>query len=219
MERKLLERMVGAAALVLALVILVPALLDGNGSSRGGSEPSSGPEEAPMRTVTLEARGLNAARASPAPAARPEPAVSTAPAVVAPSSPAPPPAVAPAPAPSAPAPAAASAPPAAVAAPAPRPAAPAAAPKVTAEARHAERPPVAGSGWAVQLGVFGQRDNADRLVRDLRSRGFEAFVSPVSRPGNTLYRVRVGPEHDRDAAEQLARRLAAAGHRGPVVSM
>jgi cell division septation protein DedD len=172
-----------------------------------------------MRTVTLEARGLSATRPPPASATRPDPAIATAPAVGALARPVPPPAATSAPAPSDPAPVAAVAPPATAAPPAPRTAAPAAVPKVNPEVRHTERTPPPGSGWAVQLGVFGQRDNADRLVRDLRSRGFEAFVSPVSRPGSTLYRVRVGPEHDRDAAEQLARRLAAAGHRGPVVSM
>ena len=85
--------------------------------------------------------------------------------------------------------------------------------------RPAPTQPVAGSGWVVQLGSFGQRDNAERLARDLKTRGFAAFVSPLSHSGRTLYRVRVGPEGERGGAEDLAKRLAAAGHVGPVVPL
>jgi DedD protein len=71
----------------------------------------------------------------------------------------------------------------------------------------------------VQLGSFGQRENAERLARELKSQGFAAFVSPLTHTGRTLYRVRVGPEEQRGAAEELARRLTSAGHAGSIVPM
>jgi DedD protein len=70
-------------------------------------------------------------------------------------------------------------------------------------------PAVAAGDWVVQVGAFGSADSARKLAQELTSAGFRAFVSPVARSGKTLHRVRVGPEADRSAAEQLARRLAA----------
>jgi DedD protein len=81
----------------------------------------------------------------------------------------------------------------------------------------ASRPPAAASGFAVQVGSFGSRANADRLARTLRGDGFAAFVTP-SAGDRRLYRVRVGPVTGRAEAEQLAVRLAAARRPGQVVS-
>jgi cell division septation protein DedD len=46
--------------------------------------------------------------------------------------------------------------------------------------------------FVVQLGSFGSRDNAERLVRDMTAKGFTAFVAPITSNGRELYRVRVG---------------------------
>jgi DedD protein len=70
----------------------------------------------------------------------------------------------------------------------------------------------------VQVGTFGQKANADRLVASLRNRGFEAFVSATERAGKPLYRVRVGPAGSRDAATATAGRLSQAGQSGQIVS-
>ena len=70
----------------------------------------------------------------------------------------------------------------------------------------------------VQVGTFGQKANAERLVKDLRAKGFDAFVSELERSGKLLYRVRVGPAGTREAAADLARRLAAAGQAGQLVA-
>jgi cell division septation protein DedD len=83
-----------------------------------------------------------------------------------------------------------------------------------------EPPPAAsasGGGWAVQVGAFGSPDTARKLVGDLNGAGYRAFVSPVNRGGRTLYRVRVGPQGDRAAAEQLVPRLKARGLPATVV--
>ena len=77
--------------------------------------------------------------------------------------------------------------------------------------------PASRGSFAVQLGTFGSRDNADRLVRDMTSKGFTAFVAPFTKEGHELYRVRVGPARDRAAAEALAGQLRRIGQSGSIV--
>ena len=71
--------------------------------------------------------------------------------------------------------------------------------------------------FVVQLGTFGSRANADRLARDMKAKGFAAFVVPVASGGRELFRVRVGPTRDRAAAESLAAELKRAGQSGAIV--
>ncbi|MBT8077120.1 MAG: SPOR domain-containing protein [Gammaproteobacteria bacterium] len=71
--------------------------------------------------------------------------------------------------------------------------------------------------WAVQLGSFGNKQNADRLAANLRKSGYAAFLSKLESAGSSLHRVRVGPQKNRADAEAVAARLAAAGHKGQVV--
>jgi DedD protein len=75
----------------------------------------------------------------------------------------------------------------------------------------------ARGGWAVQLGSFASRDNAQRLVRELKGKGYAAFVLGGGGKSGKLYRVRVGPEADREAAVALGAKLRAAGKAGAVV--
>jgi DedD protein len=95
------------------------------------------------------------------------------------------------------------APPVASAVPAPAPAATAAA-------------AATATGWIVQLGSFASRENAAKLVKELRRKGYSAFVAEFRGSTKTLYRVRVGPEHERARADALASRLAREGHPGSV---
>jgi DedD protein len=67
---------------------------------------------------------------------------------------------------------------------------------------------VAIEAWAVQVGSFASRDNADRLAERLVGSGFSAFIVQLEEGDRRLYRVRVGPEQDRRRAEVLAERLA-----------
>ena len=71
--------------------------------------------------------------------------------------------------------------------------------------------------WAVQLGSFSNKENAERLAADLRDQGFAAFLSEVYNSGTALQRVRIGPQKDRASAEAIATQLARAGHEGRVV--
>jgi DedD protein len=74
-----------------------------------------------------------------------------------------------------------------------------------------------GGRFAVQLGSFRDRANADRLVRDMKAKGFSAFIAPITSGGRELYRVRVGPSRDRPAAEALAADLRKIGQTGSIV--
>jgi DedD protein len=76
-------------------------------------------------------------------------------------------------------------------------------------------PPPAAGGWVVQLGSFASEANADRLAQQVKGQGFPVSVSQ-SASGRHLYRVRVGPVHERTAALQLAQKLSADGHSGTV---
>ena len=68
--------------------------------------------------------------------------------------------------------------------------------------------------WAVQLGSFSSKDNAERLADQLRRQGYAAFVSQVATPSGTMHRVRIGPQKDRQSAVEMAARLDRAGHQG-----
>ncbi|GAA4084120.1 SPOR domain-containing protein [Zhongshania borealis] len=47
--------------------------------------------------------------------------------------------------------------------------------------------------WVVQVGVFGNGDNAAALKKSLQSAGYKSFIDPVQRDGKRLHRVLVGP--------------------------
>ena len=68
-----------------------------------------------------------------------------------------------------------------------------------------------GRGYAVQIGAFGSRENADKLAARAAALGFGAAVSSESRNGGTLYLVRVsgltGADAARTAADALTRTL------------
>jgi DedD protein len=63
--------------------------------------------------------------------------------------------------------------------------------------------------WVVQVGSFSNSKAADALVADLRLGGMTAFSEKVSSAGGTTYKVRIGPELDRDKAVELARKVKA----------
>lgn len=65
--------------------------------------------------------------------------------------------------------------------------------------------------WVVQVGSFGARANAERLMQSLVDEGFPAFVSEVTADGRTMHRVRVGPQKDRSASNEMVERLKSAG--------
>lgn len=68
--------------------------------------------------------------------------------------------------------------------------------------------PVAGAGWAVQLGAFATIDEANRLRDKARAASFPAFVDKVTREGKPLWRVRIGPQASRGSAEAALARIS-----------
>ena len=74
-------------------------------------------------------------------------------------------------------------------------------------------PPPAGS-WAVQVGSFSSRANADRLSEWCREQGYGAKVLAGQDGGRTLYRVRVGPYVSRGDARSAVAELALLGRSG-----
>ena len=201
------ERLTGAIILVGLIVVLVPELLSGpiRPAARAHG-PGSSAEEPPLRSYTIsladEAHG-GSGTAQPQPAGAPSPLAPAAaePAAAQPATP------------SAPAPQPVAVPPAKTAA-VPSEHKPPASPPPTA-ATTAAAPSAAG--WVVQLGSFANRSNADRLAQQVRSLGYPVSVSRGT-TGRRLYHVQVGPTPERTAAEQMAAKLAAQGHKGAVMA-
>jgi len=194
MEQSLKARLIGAVVLVALAVLLIPELLSGRKAAEPVAEESAGSRG--TRTFTIEL-GQPPGQAARSPATSPSPAPSPTPAITAPAKAEDEPA--------AESPVEPQVETVAEQPPAPAPATPRAEPK---PAPVSSSP---GGGWAVQVGAFGSVDTARRMAQDLSGAGYRAFVSPVKRDGKTLYRVRVGPEGNRAAAEQLVPRLKARG--------
>lgn len=69
------------------------------------------------------------------------------------------------------------------------------------DATEATLPADRAGGWAVQLGAFGSRADADKLRDRAVAAGFPAFVDQVNADGKFLWRVRVGPHAERALAD------------------
>ncbi|TFG86949.1 MAG: SPOR domain-containing protein [Chromatiales bacterium] len=191
MDRQLAQRMVGAACLLAVLVLVVPAILDGNPDSDAIITRPAVDDSLDLRTHTIRLDGEE--REPPVPTRLqaspvPEPALTKVP----------------------PKPVATTPPvvPETVREPVRDLSREPVAPAETAPTR------VNGGDWIVQLGSFSQRANADRLAADLKRKGFSVFIQSGGGTSGNFFRVRAGPVADRPAAEALARRLTAAGFKG-----
>ncbi len=72
--------------------------------------------------------------------------------------------------------------------------------------------------WSVQLGSFSSKANADKLVHQLKARGFSVYVIASGSGSSSRFKVRMGPWADRAAAEREVDKLKAAGHAATVVA-
>lgn len=80
-------------------------------------------------------------------------------------------------------------------------------------------PPISATrAWAVQLGSFESRDNAENLQRKLRTQGFQVYTSVGGSGPAPRYRVRIGPLSDRESAERTAAKLKALKYAPSIVS-
>lgn len=191
MDRSLKERVVGASVLVALAVWLIPWVLDGpvpDTESVAAQSPSA-ERPAPLRTQTIR---LDNRQNSSAQSGTPD-------------------------IPGTPAPqdsdevarvsieASAGAQPEAPAAPVPM--------RTTAEVEVEAVP-----GWLVQVGSFGDEENARQVAGRLVEAGFTARLYPHTSGGNLMYRVRVGPEPSREGADEIASSLRNRGYVAQVVS-
>jgi DedD protein len=212
MDRRVKERLIGASILVALIVLVVPELLSGPKSAVPSATPAAifpanAPE--PTRNVTLdlatskapansevepadaEGSAASAASAAKGGESAPAPATST----VASSS-------------------------SASATAATTSAAPASAPSASTKTVETAAPsPISVRvTWAVQLGSFASRANADNLSRQLKGQGFSVYVLTGGSGASARYRVRVGPLADRDSAERTAAKLKSIGHVSSLVA-
>ncbi len=86
----------------------------------------------------------------------------------------------------------------------------------SASPREATETPATAAGpqWAVQLGSFASRANADRLSEWCREQGYGVRVVTGQDGGRTLHRVRVGPYASRADARTAVAELALLGRSG-----
>jgi rare lipoprotein A len=75
-----------------------------------------------------------------------------------------------------------------------------------------------GGSFLIQAGSFRSEDNAGR-ARSLLGAVGPVEVSPVEVGGETLFRVRVGPFADENAASAALARVTEAGYRGAKIVM
>ncbi|MFN2362814.1 MAG: SPOR domain-containing protein, partial [Halarsenatibacteraceae bacterium] len=68
-------------------------------------------------------------------------------------------------------------------------------------------------GFYVQVGAFGNGDNANNLLEDLENRGFQVRIE-----GSEPYRVQVVGGDTRDAAEERASELQGLGFETLIIS-
>jgi DedD protein len=232
MDRRVKERLIGASILVVLIVLVVPELLSGPKSAVPSATPAAiFPANAPeaTRNVTLDlatskapanselesaetegspasaVSAANGGEAAPAAATSTGASSSTASATAASAS-----AVTTSAAPAGAAPATrAQSSAAAVTAP----------PTSTKTVETAAPSPISSRvTWAVQLGSFASRANADNLSRQLKGQGFSVYVLTGGSGASARYRVRVGPLADRDSAERTAAKLKSIGHVSSLVA-
>ena len=196
MERALKERIIGAVVLVVVVVLVVPIFLDGppaEGEVVSERVLLPGQEDQKTQTVVLDRD-----RTEPVPAASPAQDEEQPEADEAAQD--------------------GEAEPAVIRRPEPSRLPPKPAPEAQkGEPATADAATSSTGMWAVQLGSFSNKENAERLAADLRKQGYAAFLSQLETDAGMLHRVRIGPQKDRDSAEAMAARLQKAGHTGQVV--
>lgn len=195
LKKRARRRLVGAAALALFAVLVLPMVMD--------REPRPLNQDIQVRIPSQDATGLAAKVIPGKPVATPMPA----PEAVAEPKPEvkPEPAAAPAPAAK---PAEKSAPPEKKAATEKKPLA-----KIATDAKPA---PVASGQWVVLLGAYKETGNVKLLLAKLKGIGVPAYTENFDSPQGSRTRVRAGPFPSQEAAEKARSRIKIIGVDGPV---
>ena len=69
------------------------------------------------------------------------------------------------------------------------------------------RPGMGLASWFLQVGIFGQEENAIALQDKIRKQGFPVTILKVSGSDGVLYKVRVGPELDIKRVEAMKAKI------------
>ena len=197
LKKRARRRLVGAAALALFAVIVLPMIMD--------PEPKPVGEEIQVTIPGQDGSNFAARRLEATPPVAVSPTTAPTPSAVVEPVAAPP------------------APPAPQAPPKTEPVAPPAVDQNAEQKRveailagklsdGAKREPGVG-GFVVQVGAYSKAGSATEVMNMVRAKGFEVFTRKI---GSTT-RVRVGPFETRDAAERAAKKLAAQGYKGVVM--
>jgi DedD protein len=187
---------------VAIIVLVVPEMLSG---PKPGAPPPAAPDAVRSYTVDL----ADSARTSPAPAAAAPPAGAAPGNAIAAGG------ASPAPSPSTASPVGGARSPIK---PLPKSAGAPVAPVESAAASPISAKPLqAGGEWVVQLGSFASRENAEKLVRQLKAQGYAVYLSTSGSGAQLRHRVRTGPMADRDAAVRAVEKLKAQGHAATLV--
>ena len=91
------------------------------------------------------------------------------------------------------------------------------APAAEPETPSVERATANESEWYIQIGAFGDQDNAERQAARVSTFGFDAHVSAFPAGSGVVHRVRIGPQSTRERAEAVASSLSAHGFVAQVV--
>lgn len=62
--------------------------------------------------------------------------------------------------------------------------------------------------WAVQVGSFGEHENALTVQNRLREAGLPAYIQEMNHSSGLVYRVRIGPVKARDEAVSISERVS-----------
>lgn len=206
LKKRARRRLVGAVALALLAVIVLPMVMD--------REPRPASQDIQVRIPSQDGPGFAAKVLPGKPVSTPLPA------------PEPKPVVEPVPASAAePKPAAEPVRPAVAAAPAkaaektvapPKKAEPAKTPAPSKPAADVKPAPEAAGQWVVQLGAFKDAGNVKLLLAKLKGVGVPAYTEKFESPQGPRTRVRAGPFASQDAAEKARSRIKIVGVDGPV---
>lgn len=200
LRRRARRRLVGAVAIALTAIVVVPMLFDPDPKPLGSDVDIRIPaQESPFEPASPAAPRLQTSVAEPAPpesgsASTPAPAAEakSAPAEPTPTSPPPPPK------------AVATEPPREAKKPAAKPAQETKKPE---PAPLRSDPAFASKGYYLQLGAFGSEANAKALQAKVQAAGFKVGLAD----SNGQYRVRVGPIPERDKAMDTLAKLRSKG--------
>ena len=221
LRKRARRRLIGAIALVILAVLLLPMLLDQEprpvtqNISVTIPSQSSGPFVSKIVPVTPAGKAEGKAKAAPPPVAAAEPPPAP-PAPEAQPKPEPVPPLVKAPRPEAVPPA----PPqeaVAEAKPAPKPKAEAK-PKAEPKPKSEAKADAAAGGFAVQVAALADPDKVKELQARITEGGLKSYTEPVATAKGPVTRVRAGPFPTRAAAEEARDKLKSLGLPGTVIA-